>query len=445
MDFVISYDLSELIAIVFSIIGTAFFSAAETAITSLGVLKTRHIMENKQQMTQPLRLWLTQPSRVLTTILIFNNLCKVMASVMATDLASRYFGDQAIGVAIGVVTLLFLILGEIIPKSFARANSENVAHYAMLVIHVLYRLFYPVVWVFSEFANLVIRRLGSDQALQPAITEEELEFLIEVSEKSGVIEDTKKDMINGVFEFDETKVREIMTPRTDIFALEKTESIDHAVRMIIQSGHSRLPVYDEQIDNVMGIVFAKDLLRYLADPKRSKTTPPQVAPLTAMMREPQFVPESKPLMEVFKELKHSKNHMAIIIDEYGGTAGLVTMEDILEEIVGDIQDEYDAEEAEILQVEEDVFDVAGYVNITEFMEYFDLDESFAKDVEGEVDTMAGWMTQLLGHLPEVGQTLTHGELTFEVTEVDRHRIERLRVIRHRQKPQASLSATESGS
>jgi putative hemolysin len=202
-----------------------------------------------------------------------------------------------------------------------------------------------------------------------------------------------------------------------------------------------LPVYDEQIDNVMGIVFAKDLLRYLSDPKR-KTSGNQPVPLTAVMREPQFVPESKPLMEVFKELKQSKNHMAIIIDEYGGTAGLVTMEDILEEIVGDIQDEFDAEEAAILQIEEDVFDVAGYVNITEFMEYFDLNESFAKDVEGEVDTMAGWMTQLLGHLPEVGQTVTHGDLTFEVTEVDRHRIERLRVIRHRQPP--TVHAVESG-
>ncbi len=443
MDFTLSQDLTELLMIVISIIGAAFFSAAETAITSLGVLKTRHIMANKEQLTQPLKLWLTQPSRVLTTILIFNNLCKVIASVMATDLASRYFGDQAIGVAIGVVTLLFLVFGEIIPKSFARANSEHVAHYAMLGIHVLYRLFFPLIWLFSELANLVIRRLGSDQTLQPAITEEELEFLIEVGEKSGVIEDMKKDMINGVFEFDETKVREIMTPRTDIFALEKNESIDQAVRMIIQSGHSRLPVYDEQIDNVMGIVFAKDLLRYLADPKRQKPNAPQPqAPLTAMMREPQFVPESKPLMEVFKELKQSKNHMAIIIDEYGGTAGLVTMEDILEEIVGDIQDEFDAEEAAILEIEEGTFDVAGYVNITEFMEYFELDESFAKDVEGEVDTMAGWMTQLLGHLPEVGQTLIHGDLTFEVTEVDRHRIERLRVIRHR--PQQSISAADAG-
>ncbi len=442
MDFALSHDLMEMLVIGIAIIGAAIFSAAETAITSLSTHKMRHLVSNKKaQTSHSLRLWLSQPSRVLTTILIFNNFCKVLAAVIATDLAMRFFGDQAISIAIGVVTLLFLVIGEIIPKSFARANSEQVAKVSMKVMYVLYRLFFPLVWLFSELANFVIRKLGSDQTLQPAITEEELEFLLEVGEKSGVIEDMKKDMINGVFEFDETKVREVMTPRTDIFALEKADSIDQAVRMIIQSGHSRLPVYDEQIDNVMGIVFAKDLLRYLSDPKRTKNNA-QPVPLTAVMREPQFVPESKPLMEVFKELKQSKNHMAIIIDEYGGTAGLVTMEDILEEIVGDIQDEFDAEEVAILQIEEDVFDVAGYVNITEFMDFFELNESFAKDVEGEVDTMAGWMTQLLGHLPEVGQTVTHGELTFEVTEVDRHRIERLRVIRHRQP--STVSAAESG-
>jgi CBS domain containing-hemolysin-like protein len=443
MDFALSHDMMEMLVIGLAIIGAAVFSAAETAITSLGAHKMRHMVSNKKAHTShSLRLWLSQPSRVLTTILIFNNFCKVLASVIATDLAMRFFGDQAIGIAIGVVTLLFLVLGEIIPKSFARANSEQVARISMKVMYVLYRLFFPLVWLFSELANFVIRKLGSDQTLQPAITEEELEFLLDVGEKSGVIEDLKRDMINGVFEFDETKVREVMTPRTDIFALEKNDSIDQAVRMIIQSGHSRLPVYDEQIDNVMGVVFAKDLLRYLSDPKRGKNSS-QPVPLTAVMREPQFVPESKPLMEVFKELKQSKNHMAIIIDEYGGTAGLVTMEDILEEIVGDIQDEFDAEEAAILQIEEDVYDVAGYVNITEFMEFFELNESFAKDVEGEVDTMAGWMTQLLGHLPEVGQTVTHGNLTFEVTEVDRHRIERLRVIRHRHPP--TMSAAEPGS
>lgn len=420
---------------------TAFFAAAETAVTSLGVLKARHAMQNKGGTAQSLRLWLQHPSRVLTTILIFSNLAKILASVLAADLAIRYIGDQALALAVSCVTFLILVIGEIIPKSFARANSEIVAQFTMIGVNVLYRVFYPVVWFFSEFAAAVIRKLGSEQSLQPTITEEELEFLIEVGEKSGVIEDLKKDMITGVFEFDETKVREIQTPRTDIVAVEKGDTIEHAVRLIIQSGHSRLPVYDEQIDNIMGIVFAKDLLRHLADPKRSKLSSP--LSLTQIMREPQFVPESKPLMEVFKELKQSKNHMAIIIDEYGGTAGLVTMEDILEEIVGDIQDEFDAEEAKILKIDEDVYDVAGFVNISEFVEFFELDESFAKEVEGEVDTIAGWMTQLLGHLPEVGQTVTHGPLTLEVTEIDRHRIERLRITRHR--PSELASVAESGS
>ena len=438
MEKVIWDDFTSLGLIALCVVATAFFAAAETAITSLGVLKARHAMQSKGGPAQSLRLWLEHPSRVLTTILMFSNFAKVLASVLSAELALRYGGNDALGLAVGTTTLLLLVLGEIVPKSLARANSEAVAQITMLGINILYRLFYPLVWALSEFASVVIRKLGSEQSLQPSITEEELEFLIEVGEKSGVIEDMKKDMIHGVFEFDETKVREIQTPRTDIIAVEKGDTIEHAVRLIIQSGHSRLPVYDEQIDNVMGIIFAKDLLRYLADPKRQKTG---VLTLTQMMREPQFVPESKPLMEVFKELKQSKNHMAIIIDEYGGTAGLVTMEDILEEIVGDIQDEFDAEEAKILKIEEDVYDVAGFVNISEFVEFFELEDSFAKEVEGEVDTIAGWMTQLLGHLPEVGQTVTNGPLTLEVTEVDRHRIERMRVTRH----PTQLPALESGS
>ncbi len=285
----------------------------------------------------------------------------------------------------------------------------------------------------------MIRTLGSDQSLQPAITQDELEFLIEVGEKAGVLEDMKRTMINGVFEFDETRVREIMTPRTDIIAVEKNQSIEEAVQLTIQTGHSRLPVYEDRIDNIMGIIFAKDLLRVLSDPDRSNKTPLN---LSHVMREPLFVPESKPLMEVFKELKRTKNHMAIIIDEYGGTAGIVTMEDILEEIVGDIQDEFDAEEAKILKIDDNTYDVAGSVNISEFVEYFDLDESFEKEVEGEVDTIAGWMTQSLGSLPEVGQSLSHGPLTIEVTDVERHRIERLRVsMRPDEERLASQSAT----
>ncbi len=425
MSYIHPDDYSSFVIIGICLVVSAFFSASETAITSLGALKARHLLDQKGKAVRQLNLWLKHPSRVLTTILIFNNLFNILASAITTDLASRYFQSQAIGIATGAITLLVLIFGEIVPKSFARANSEKLAIISMAVISAIYKLFFPIIWAFSELANAFIKVLGSEQSLQPAITEEELEFLIEVGEKAGVLEDTKKNMISGVFDFDETKVREIMTPRTDIIAVEKQESIENTVKLTIQTGHSRLPVYEDRIDNIMGVVFAKDLLRLLADHRDSNSIE-----LSQIMREPLFVPESKQLMEVFKDLKRTKNHMAIIIDEYGGTAGIVTMEDILEEIVGDIQDEFDAEEAEILRIEDNVFDVSGSVNISDFVEYFDLDQSFEEGAEGDADTIAGWMTQLLGSLPEVGQTMTYGALTIEVTEVDRHRIGRLRVTRN---------------
>lgn len=437
MDTIPADDLTSLVIIAACLVVSSFFSASETAVTSLGALRARHLIDQKGRGVGQLKLWLKHPSRVLTTILIFNNLVNILASALAAELASRYFENQAISIATGIITLLVLIFGEVIPKSFARANSERIAIIAMFIINVLYRIFYPIVWMFSELANSVIKWLGSDQALQPAITQEELEFLIEVGEKAGVLEDMKRTMISGVFEFDETKVREVMTPRTDIIAVEKSDSLEDAVQLILQSGHSRLPVYEERIDNIMGIIFAKDILRHLADSDRLKQPPFNIS---QSMREPLFVPESKPLMQVFKELKRTKNHMAVIIDEYGGTAGIVTMEDILEEIVGDIQDEFDAEEASILRIDEGVYDVAGSVNIGEFVEYFDLDDDFEKEVEGDVDTIAGWVTQLLGHLPEVGQTLTHGRISIEVTDVERHRIERLRVL---VRPDESKSVSEA--
>ncbi len=428
-----SQDLISIICIVLCLLAAGFFSAAETAVTSLAALRGK-IRPNEKD-NASMQLLLNDPSRVFTTILLFSNFLKVTAALLIADLVyHRYENVNLPGVVIGI-GILTLIICDLIPKSIARAFLPEVAHYAMIVVYVLYKLVQPIIALFSNSANWIIRKMGSDQSLQPTITEAELEFLLEVGERSGAIEEVKKDMISGVIEFDETKVREIMTPRTDIVAVEKAVTLEECAKLIIQSGHSRLPVYDEQIDKIVGIVFAKDVLKLLADPQKSQ----RPFNVKNIMRLPQFVPESKHLHEIFKELKQSKNHMAVIIDEYGGTAGIVTMEDILEEIVGDIQDEYDTEEEPITLIEENVYDVAGFVNISEFAEQFEIDESFAEEVEGEVDTIAGWMTQLLGHLPEVGQKVSYGNLTLEVTEVDRHRIERLRV---RREPPPPKSGTE---
>jgi CBS domain containing-hemolysin-like protein len=400
---------------------SAAFAAAETAITALGTLKARHLVETEAK-AHHLNLWLQHPSRVLTTVLLFNTVVKILASAVATNVASHYSKDQAIGIATGVTTFLVLVFGEVIPKAFGRAHAESVGIFGIRFVNVAYRITYPAVWVLSELANFMIRRFGRPTSLQPTITEEELEFLIKIGEKSGAIEPSKREMITGVFDFDETKVREIMTPRTDVAAIEKSDTFHEATSLIIQTGHSRIPVYEERIDNVVGIIFAKDLLRHAAQ-GQMKT------PLSHLMRQPLFVPDSKPIMDAFKDLKRTKNHMAVIIDEYGGMAGVVTMEDILEEIVGDIQDEFDKEEAQVLKIDKGVYDVSGAMNISEFREYFELDEAFEAEVEGEADTIGGWMTQFLGDMPEVGQTVTRGPLTIEVSEVGRHRIERLRVAK----------------
>ena len=420
-----SGDLNQILIILACVVGSALFSSAETAITSLGILKARHLAEQDENAKRAFKLWLTHPDYILTTILVWNTLVNIFASATATQLASRYFESHIVGIATGATTFLILVFGEVAPKSFARVHHVRLSIVLMSLINFLCRATYPLVWLLTHFAQWIIHRLGSSGPIHPRITEEELEFLIKESEKAGVLEETKTDMLSGVFEFDEVMVREIMTPRTDIRALEKESTFDDAVREIIGSGHSRLPVYDGSLDNIIGIVYAKDVLRH----QSLRNLEQKMPPLLGMMREPLFVPESRMLLDVFKDLKRTKKHMAVIVDEYGGTSGLVTMEDALEQIVGDIQDEFDQEEAQIIEVEKGVYDVAGSVTIADFIDYFNLDDSFELKVEGNVDTIAGWMTQLLGELPKVGQTQSHPPLTIEVSEVERHRIEKLRVIR----------------
>jgi CBS domain containing-hemolysin-like protein len=420
-------DIAQATIIGTCLVFAAAFAAAETAITSLGSLKAKHILDNDGKAVRQLNLWLNHPGRVLTTLLIFHTAVMITASAVATDLSARYFEDKAIGVATVVTTVMVLIFGEIIPKSFARTHAEQMALPSLRAIYVLYVMSMPVVVAFSEFAMRIVRILGGVRKESPPITEEELEFLVNVGERAGVLEETKKEMIVGVFEFDETRVREIMTPRPDIRWLRVDSGINEALNIAVESGMSRIPVCGvDGIDHVVGVLLVKDLLKVARDAARGRSE----FNLKRIMREPYFVPESKMIMDVFKELKSTKNHIAIVIDEHGGTAGLVTMEDILEEIVGEIQDEYDTEEAEILELEPGIYDVAGACHIDEFLEFFGMEkEDVAERPEEGIDTIGGWITSLLGDLPEVGKTVRIGPLNIEVSDVERHRIKRVRVSR----------------
>jgi len=425
MDIILSTgDYYELSIIAACLVGSAFFSASETAITSLGSLRAKHLIEQQGPGVIHLKLWLKYPNRILTTILIFNNIVNILASALATDLSSRHFDNQAIGIATGTITFFVLIFGEIIPKSFAKAHHERLAVWFMRIITIFYYISYPAVIMLSSLASFIVRMLGSTPADTPPITEEELEFLVNVGEKAGVIEMSKKDMLVSIFDIDEIKVREIMTPRTDIASIGVDDSIDDAIDLALETGYSRLPIEHEEdgIDHIVGLLLVKDLLT-MARSEKIKTA----RTIEQLSRKPLFVPEAKPLLEVLKELKRTKNQMAIVVDEHGGTAGIVTLEDIIEEIVGEIQDEYDREEAEIIEIDTGIYDVSGSININDFLEHFDLKpENIIKDL-GDFETLAGLIVETVGDLPKVGLTVRIGHLNAEVTEVQRQRIERIRV------------------
>lgn len=409
------------------IVMSAFFSFSETAITSLGTLKAKHLLNSSKRYKPYLKLWLSHPGRLLTTILIFNNVVNILASSLATQLAYSYSSNNAISLATGLITFLILVFGEIIPKSFAKAHAEKVAVVCLQITYFVYYLSYPLVRLLSDFAEILIKKFSRGKMTIPLITEDELEFMLSEGKKAGVFGDIKKNIIEGAFDFDETLVKEIMTPRMDITAFEANTPFQDMIDVVMKTGYSRIPVYKNQIDHVIGMVLVKDLLRYIGSPSEATNIIAK-----NMMREALLTPESKTIMEVFKDLQRTKSHLAIIIDEYGGTAGIVTMEDILEEIVGEIQDEFDTEQAKIVKIESNVFHINGYIHVDEFTDYFNLTESDFPSSEmfeqGGANTLAGLVTQLVGQMPRVGQKAPFGSLILEVLEVKHRRISLVKVL-----------------
>ena len=416
----------SLILIGFCLVFSAFFSASETALTSLSTLKVRHLIEQSQRF-RTLNYWINEPGKVLTTILVFNNAVNIFASALTTELVAMHFSSRAVGIATGITTFFVLIFGEIIPKSLAKVHATKIAVLAMNVVKLFCFTTYPLILILTKFTDRILQLSGSrEEEAKPPITADELEFLVNVGGKHGVIENTKKQMLSGIFDFDDKAIREIMTPRTDVVAVDINESFNDVVIKTVTTGVSRLPVFEDKIDNIVGVILAKDLLKAYTQGKDTK--------IEMIMRRPYFVPESNRVINVFKEFKRTKSQLAIVIDEHGGMAGVVTMEDILEEIVGEIQDEFDAEEDKITPTEDGAYEVTGAISIDEFREHFKLPTTAITE-EVEADTLAGLLTQVLGEMPKIGQTVTIANLILEISEVGNNRIQRVQV---RQQPMATV-------
>jgi CBS domain containing-hemolysin-like protein len=329
-----------------------------------------------------------------------------------------------------LVALVTLVLGDLVPEAVGSANADNIARWALFPMRLLIAFFGPVVSASLTISKGIASAFGGSNLVN-IVTEEEIMTMLDASEKEGGIENEEKEMIVSVLEFGDRLVREVMVPRIDIVSADVETTTSDALKLFMESGHSRIPVYEETIDNIKGLLYAKDLLS-LWGKEPTKT-------IGDLLRKATFVPESKQADELLKELRASKVHMAIVVDEYGGTAGLVTFEDLIEEIIGDIQDEYDIhEEAEYIQHGPDNYTVDASISLNDFNNLLDVEFSTE-----DSDTLGGFLFTQLGRVPEVGERVEHENLTLRIETIDGRRIRKVRVIRHQPPAEENESAPKT--
>lgn len=410
-------DLWQSILLIVLLMMSAFFSASETALMSLSKIRLRHMVEENVKGADRVSNLLKSPSHMLGAILVGNNIVNIASSALATSIAITMFGPvKGIGISTGVMTLLVLIFGEITPKSLASERSEQVALKVAAPITILMVILTPVLTAIMFVTGLLIKLMGgSPDKDQPFITEEELKTMVTVSHEEGVLEGDEKKMIYNVFEFGDSQVGDVMTPRTDMVMIEKNTEYDEIVEIFKNERFSRIPVYDETPDNIIGLLNVKDLIFYEPAQKAFR--------IEDFIREPYFTYEFKMNSELFAEMRSKRVAIAIALDEYGGTAGMVTMEDLVEEIVGDIQDEYDDHEISIEVVHEDEYIVDGSTKIDI------VNEMIGLRIETEdFDSIGGFIIGEFGRLPEVGERIDHGNVEFVVESIEKNRIEKLRIL-----------------
>lgn len=414
----------------------AFFAASEIAIISSNDNKLKRLADDGNKRAKMLVKLLSRPSSFLAAIQVGVTISGLLASAVASESFADKVTSSMHGLpipqpvikvlAIAIITLLLsyftLVFGELVPKRLAMHNSEGIALKVAGVLNFVSRAFRPFVAFLALSTNILVKPFGVEpNAVENNITEEEIRMMVDVGEENGTIEENEKVMINNVFEFNDRLAVEIMTHRTEISAVEITSTFEELLEIGINEGYSRIPVYDDDLDNIVGIVYIKDLLMFAGKQLTKKFDPREI------MHPPLFVPETKKCRELLKVLKAQKQHMAVVIDEYGGTSGIVTMEDLLESIVGEIQDEYDNEEEVFSRIDESTYTIDGTTDLD------DVEQLLSVELpSGEYDTLGGLIIDRLGDIPEEGEhpSVEIAGVTFTVETVNERRIERVRAYKN---------------
>ncbi len=420
MDFVTQLQLYSLFFLFFL---AAIFSLAETSLTGMSRIKIAANIKNNHPKAKYLKVWVSDPNKLLATLLICTNTVAISASTIGAFLSLRIakffnIGDSLVAVIVAaVITVILIIFGEISPKVFAIHNTEKLGLILIGPIVRIYTVIRPVTEIFLKISNFIITLVGGQASSSvPMITAKDLDTVLNVSAEAGYIDEQEKAMMASIMGFNDMQVKQVMVPRTSITAVDINWSEDRIIDVIMEAGYSRMPVFKDSLDNIVGIIYTKDMLSMIKNRG--------LIIFHDLIRVPYFIPETKNAGDLLKEFKKGKLHVAIVVDEFGGTAGLVSLEDILEEIVGEIHDEYDVDEKEIEDIGNGAYIVKGMIEISKVN-----NEPLKLEIpeDENINTMSGFLTALFGYVPKPGETVKFGNFNFTVVRSDERKIMRIKI------------------
>jgi len=432
----------EWVAAACVVLGSAMASGSETALTALGDLKARQLVEAGGRRARLLRGWVEHPERVLSALLVTNTLLNIGGGVLAAEIATSvaetygFSPARALGVATGIATAIVLFAGEVVPKTIAKRHPVRITMAVIPFVSAVSWILWPISIGLVRATHGLMRLFGGGKvAPGPAVTSAEIEYIIEMGTREGVLDEVKEELLNSVLEFADRVVKEVMVPRTGMVAIDRDATREEIVRVVAENPYSRMPVYEGSVDNVVGILMVRDIVLEL-------TRGAGPFPWERVLKPAFFVPEQMKVSRLLKEMQRRKTHLAVVVDEFGGTSGVVTLEDVLEEIVGEIQDEGDAEAAPVKSVGAGIWLADATVPLRELEEYLDketgVEPGAASAVhfpdEGDYETLGGFVTATAGRVPPVGAHVDRDGFRFTVRAADERRVTRVEIARTQPEP-----------
>lgn len=419
--------ITNIVIVIVLISLSAFFSATETAFSSINRIRIKSYAEAGNKKAKTVLKLVQFYDKTLSSILIGNNIVNIASASLGTIIFTRLFGPSGVGISTVFMTIVVLIFGEILPKSFAKTNAESFALNVAYIMNLISAIFTPFTWLITKLKSGIIRKKNDyDDSKTPSVTEEELKSIIEEIEDEGVLEKKESHLARMALDFDDITVSEILVPRVDVVAVDIEDTPDEIFNVFLNEKFSRIPVYEKNIDNIIGIINMRDFFKNFHKGEDID--------LKSIMMKPVFVPPAKKISELLSELQKKKVHMCVVTDQYGGTLGIITIEDIVEELVGEIWDEYDEVPEYITKISENKFEALGDLNIYDMFDMLDMDEP---DDEFKSNTLGGTVAEKLGRIPNIGDVCKIGSLNITVIETSSNRVTKLLVEKEQ------LSETEN--